>query len=470
MTQSRTVFGNVVVTMMGRIYTGLLTFVIVALFLPRVLTGEGFGIYSFYSTLFIILGVIVDFGSNTIAVREGARAPERLGSIMHSVTVLRFRMALLCFAIAILLVWVFEETWPERLLVAGAALHLVFHSIGGFGAIFHVEMKFSAVVFANAIGHTAFFGASLLLFTCRWSEPGFYLVAFGAGGALTNVIFFFRGRCLVGGPITSGRDDGRRLFREALPLGISAMVSIAYFHIDTILLRPLQGDEAVGLYNAAYRLVTFAILFPVYFNQVLLPLISRLATTDPGRFRRVVERALLYMGVAGIPIAVSLLFLSEEVLRLIYPEPFARAADCLTILGIAVAIIFMTYPQVSTLIALGRQKSFTYIAVIGLGLNVLLNVVWIPLYSIEGAAWATLITEAFVFCATLYFVKRNGRFWALGRRLFPIVPVAGIMAAASWWLCDEPMAIVLPALGLLYGGALFLFRLLPFDLGDEDRD
>ncbi len=470
MTQSSKILGNIVVTMMGRIYTGLLTFVIVAIFLPRVLTGEGFGIYAFYSTLFIILGVIVDFGSNTIAVREGARAPDRLGAIVHTLTLLRFRMGLLCFGVALVFALVFEEAWQERLLVAGAALHLLFHSIGGFGAIFHVQMKFSAVVFAGALGQTAFFAASLVLFACGRAEPGLYLVAFGAGCALSNVVFFFRGRRLVDRSITAERRDGGRLFREALPLGISAMVSIAYFHVDTILLRPLQGEEAVGLYNAAFRLLTFAILFPVYFNQVILPLISRLATADPGRLRRVVERAVLYMGVAGIPITVSLLFLSEQVLRLIYPEPFARGAGCLTILGIAVAIIFVTYPYVSTLIAIGRQKSYTWIAVIGLALNVLLNLIWIPLYSIEGAAWATVVTEAFVLCAAVYCVRRWARFWALDRRLFRIAPVAGIMAAASWWLSDGPMAVVLPGLGLLYGSALFLFRFLPFDLGDEDRD
>lgn len=470
MTQSSKIFENVVLTMVGRIYTGVLTFVIVAIFLPRVLTGEGFGIYAFYSTLFIILGVIVDFGSNTIAVREGARAPERLGAIVHSLTLLRLRMGLLCFVAAIVLAFIFEETWQERLLVAGAALHLLFHSVGGFGAIFHVQMKFSAVVFASALGHTAFFAASLVLFVCGWDEPGLYLVAFGAGYALSNVVFFYRGRRLVDGPITAERGEAGRLFREALPLGISAMVSIAYFHVDTILLRPLQGEEAVGLYNAAFRLLTFAILFPVYFNQVILPVISRLATDDPGRLRRVVERAVLYMGVAGIPIAVTLFFLSEQVLRLIYPEPFARAAGCLTILGLAVAIIFVTYPHVSTLIAVGRQKSYTWIASIGLVLNVLLNLIWIPLYSIEGAAWATVVTEAFVLCAAVYCVRSRVRFWALDRRLFRIVPVAGIMAAASWWFSNEPMALVLPGLGLLYVGALFLFGFLPFDMGDEDRD
>ena len=172
MTRSNKFFENVIFTVAGRIYTGVLTFVIVAICLPRVLTGEDFGVYAFYSTLFVILGVIVDFGSNTIAVREGAREPERLGAILHSITLLRLAMGLLCFAVAIVFAFLFEEAWQDRLLVIGAALHLLFHSVGGFGAIFHVQMKFSAVVFASATGHTAFFAVSLGLFICGWAEPG----------------------------------------------------------------------------------------------------------------------------------------------------------------------------------------------------------------------------------------------------------------------------------------------------------
>ena len=79
MSLSKTVLKNVLVSFTGRIYTGVLTFVVVALLLPRVLTQEGFGVYAFYSTFFVILGVIVDFGSNVIAVREGSKEPSRLG-------------------------------------------------------------------------------------------------------------------------------------------------------------------------------------------------------------------------------------------------------------------------------------------------------------------------------------------------------------------------------------------------------
>jgi len=469
MTLSQTVVKNLIVSFVGRVYTGILTFAVVAVLLPRVLTPAGFGIYAFYSTLFVILGVIVDFGSNVIAVREGSREPGRLGALVYSLTLIRLVMSLVCLAAALVLAALFEKDWNDRLLIAGASLHILFHTLGGFGVVFHVRMKFSSVALAAAVGHTCFFAAALALYLGRRPEPAYYLFALGGGLAVSNLASYFMGRGLVPGPLAAGRGETARLLKEAFPLGISAVVSIAYFNVDTLLLRPLQGDEAVGLYNASYRLLTFAILIPVLFNQVLLPVYSRLAGDRPDLFRRVFCRAVLYMGAAGLPVCAALLFLAEPVLLLIFPEGYVRSAGCLRILGAAVAVIFLTYPHVSALIASGYQAAFTWIAVAGLVINVALNLVWIPRYSIEGAAWATVVTEAFVLVAAALCVRRLIGFWAFAPGLLKIPAVTAAVGAAAWALKGVSILAALPALALLLCVLMFAVRLLPFDIGGEDR-
>ena len=471
MTLSDTVIRNVVISFLGRIYTSLLTFVVVALLLPRVLSAEGFGIFSFYLTLFTILGVIIDFGTNAIAVREGSKEPARMGALLHSLTCLRGMLSLLCFAAACGLGVLFEPGRDARFLVVLAALHLFFHTFGGFGVIFQVQMKFGWMVFGQTIGHSCFFVVALILYLRDRNDPFIYLLAFGAGLALTNLLFFFLGRRLHAGAIRGGNADFFRLFREALPLGISAVTAIAFFQVDTILIRPIEGEEAVGLYSAAFRLLTFTIMVPVLFNQVLLPVYSRYILSDTRRFVRIFRRAVLYMGIVGLPISAAIGALAGPVLILIFPDTYIRSRTCLEILGLAVAMIFLTYPHVSVLIASGRQLTFTWISVSGLLLNVVLNLIMIPLFSIEGAAWATVVTEAFVLAAASIAVRRHSGFWAFSPEMIKIVPAAGAVGAAAWLLRGEPILHVLTELAALMGGILFLFKLIPFDLDeDENRD
>ncbi len=470
MTLNATVLKNVTVSFAGKIYTGLLTFVVVALFLPRVLTEEGFGLFAFYNTVFAIASVIVDFGSNTIAVREGSKEPGRLGSLLYSLTLLRLMISVLCFAAVLAVICLFESGREERLLAAGASLHILFHTLGGFNVVFHVRMEFSTMWLATAIGHTLFFVLALVFALGGHSEPFLYLVAFGAGIAISNTVSFLVGRKRIPPFIAGERGETASLFRKAFPLGISALTSIGYFYVDTILLRPLQGEEAVGLYNAAYRLLVFAIMIPVLFNQVLLPVFSRIAGLDRRRFRRIFLRALLYMGVAGVPIAVGLAVLARPVLVLIYPETYARSASCLAVLAAAVALVFLTYPHVSALIAAGRQKTFAWISLAGLLINVVLNLLLIPPYSIEGAAWATVITEAFVLAAAAVSVKRLTGFSMIEPDFLKILPVTAVIGLASYTLRGAPVLATLSVLAALFLICLFVLKLLPFDLNDEDRN
>jgi O-antigen/teichoic acid export membrane protein len=470
MTLSSTILRNVTVTFAGRIYSGLFTFAVVALLLPRVLSREGFGIYAFYNTLFVILGVVIDFGANTIAVREGSRDQSRLGALLNSLALLRLILSCLCFAAAAALAFVFEESGRARLLVIAASLHLLFHSLGGFAVVFHVRMKFSLLVLSTVIGQTCFFAAVVTLFCCGREEPLAYLFAFGGGLAVSNTVSFLIARRFVPCALRSEGGDLLRLVRESFPLGISAILSILYFYVDTILLRFFRGEGDVGLYNAAYRLLSFAILFSAFFSQVLLPVFSRFAHADPTRFRRVLKRSVLYMGVLSLPVTAGLAVLSEPVLRLIFPAEYGEAADCLALLGIAVAFIFVASPHVFALIAAGRQVTFTLIALCGLVVNVLLNLTWIPSYGIEGAAWATVVTEGFVLAAAVLCVRKQLGFWTVSSELISILPVTGAVCGAAWLFRDAPMALLLPCLALLFVGALYLFRLLPFNIGDEDRN
>ncbi len=470
MTLSSTILRNVTVTFAGRIYSGIFTFAVVALLLPRVLSREGFGIYAFYNTLFVILGVVIDFGANTIVVREGSKDRNRLGPLLHSLTLLRLILSCLCFAVAAALALVFEESGRDRLLVVAASLHLLFHTLGGFGVVFHVRMKFSLLVLSTVIGQTCFFVAVAALFFCGREEPLVYLFAFGGGLAVSNTISFLLARRFLPGPLRSEGRDLRHLVKEAFPLGISTILSILYFHVDTILLRFFRGEGDVGLYNAAYRLLTFAVLFPAFFNQVLLPVFSRFAHDEPARFRRILKRSVLYMGALSLPVTAALTVLSGPMLQVIFPAEYGEAADCLAVLGLAVASIFVAYPHVSALIAAGRQVSFTLIALCGLVVNILLNLAWIPLHGIEGAAWATVVTEGFVLVAAALCVRKQLGFWAVSREMITILPVTAVLCGVAWLFRDAPMAVVLPGLAFLFVGALYLFRLLPFNIGDENRN
>ena len=57
----------------------------------------------------------------------------------------------------------------------------------------------------------------------------------------------------------------------------------------------------------------------------------------------------------------------------------------------------------------GKQKKLNTILILGLGINVVLNLMLIPIYGIEGAAAATLISMIFWNCLIVAVVYRTDR-------------------------------------------------------------
>lgn len=459
----------------GRLYTSIVSFLVTMVMLARILSDEDFGIFNYYLTLYYIFITIIDFGSNTIAIREASQDISRLPGLLKALVRIRGTASFLCLIVVCGVAMLFEKTWSFRLLICLASLHLLAYSLGGFNAVFHVRMRFDYAALVSGSGHTIFLVLSGTAYLMGSKNPALYLIAYGAGMTGNNIANYLLSRRFIPEERESDRPESISLFREALPLGISAVMVTIYFYVDTLLLRPMKGEAAVGYYNAAYRMLTFAVMVPVLFNQVIFPVFSQCfgdLKKDMPRLKRIFQRALLYMGATGAPAAAALLFFSDSVITFVCGEAYRRSSACLSILGLAMAAIFFTYPHISILVASGRQILFAWIAGISGLVNVGLNLIMIPLFSIEGAAWATVITEVLVLLSGIFCVRRFTSISGIHREkeLYKIPLAVVIVGLAAYLLKNLPLLWGLAILALIYVIVLYALRILPFEMQDEDRD
>src|SRR5436305_6350562 len=97
------------------------------------------------------------------------------------------------------------------------------------------------------------------------------------------------GPLVSGSSRTYGESDGRRksdttfaeFRREIFPIGVGVVISAVYFRIDVFLVQWWSGSEAVGLYNAVFRLIDALRLFPAAVMAVVLPSLVRATDTRP---------------------------------------------------------------------------------------------------------------------------------------------------------------------------------------------
>lgn len=174
---------------------------------------------------------------------------------------------------------------------------------------------------------------------------------------------------------------------------LANLLVILYGQMDRIMLERFTDSSAVGLYSAA---LTVCGMWNFVLGAVInsfRPNIIELHASDRTAYRnRIVQ---LYSFVFWISVAVSAVLClgSEVILRILYGAEYTGAAGCLRIVTWYTGFSYLGVARNIWTVCEGKQRYEKYFAIAGIGSNLVLNLLMIPAYGIEGAALASLLTQ-----------------------------------------------------------------------------
>jgi O-antigen/teichoic acid export membrane protein len=175
--------------------------------------------------------------------------------------------------------------------------------------------------------------------------------------------------------------------RDVWPIGLGIVLSALYFRIDVFLVQWWSGTEAVAFYNAVFRLVEALRLFPAAVLAVILPSLVRAGDLRP------MARAALRVAAFAVAASAVLWVGAGWLIPLVYGDRYAAAVPAFRVLLLSFPFLSLNLALTHQLIAWDGQRVYAALCAAALVVNVSLNARLIPLWSIEGAAWATLGTE-----------------------------------------------------------------------------
>jgi len=174
---------------------------------------------------------------------------------------------------------------------------------------------------------------------------------------------------------------------DVFPIGLGIVLSAVYFRVDVLLVQLWVGTEAVGGYNAVFRLVDAMRLFPAALLAVALPWLCRARDYRP--LRDIASTVTVVASVAAAIVWAE----ADPIVRLLFGPGYRTAVPVLRILVIAFPFLSLNLALTHQLIGWNRQRSYAAICGAALVANLALNAWLIPGYALEGAAWATVGTE-----------------------------------------------------------------------------
>ena len=187
-------------------------------------------------------------------------------------------------------------------------------------------------------------------------------------------------------------------------LGMSNLLNLVFMNADILLLGAMTSTAEVGRYSAACK--PLYIIFTGFWllTDALYPYLAKVEAG--AQAYRILLIALGGLAITASAAALGIGLLAPQILTVIYGSTLG-AAGLFRILLIALPIDFCFSLLWTVMVSRGYERPVLYSFVAAAGINMLLNVVFIPRFQANSAAWATVVSYALLFSVLLVFVLKN---------------------------------------------------------------
>jgi len=249
------------------------------------------------------------------------------------------------------------------------------------------------------------------------------------------------------------------MLRYSAPQVISSFAAFSALYIDRFFIKEMLGVEEVGIYGVGARIASLVALLMAGFQSGYIPLVfqNHSSSETPPQMARVFR----FFLVGAFLIVTLLAGYSKELLSVFTTEQYFSAWFTVPILASAMLLANMYIFVPGVFIA----KRTGFVAILNVStvmINVILILLFLPLFGIAGAAIAVLAGSLFNF---LVYILLNKRFYPIpfnwNRILLGII--VGVLFATSLMLLQNIsgyFVFMLKTIIFFIGALILLFTLL----------
>jgi O-antigen/teichoic acid export membrane protein len=457
----RRLFANSLFVGLGQGSVALLF--LIYLLAARVLGEAAFGQFSLGMSVALVLLALPAWGTARYASILAARDPERTADVLAPSVGLMALLALIYLpAVGISAALIADNeivTWVA--LVSGVDFLAREH-----GQLLRFLMRVHGAFAADTISVFAERGLMVLasIGVLLLAPDPVLLAAAFAGGRTLGVLVtgaLYRSRV---GPLRVRFDAPSlmRIFSGGTPIAIRRGLADLTFRLDMLFLGAVRGPSEVGWYGSVQRLMDGVVMVPNVVTESFAPTLS--ANFAQGRrdvIQRLYQRGAKYLLLGGLFLAAVFVVLPDPLIRMLFGEDYAPAADALPLLAPAVVFVFLRRMATEVLDNVDLRSTTAWAFAAGLAASVAANALLVPRYGYLGAAAATSLSQGTLMGVLVWSAFRAGHAPLRWRHVGCAVVSVGLAAAVMRTLVGVPI------LALAAAGATYLISLTLLRVWDE---
>lgn len=400
--------------------TGRLGSALFWILLARFLGASAFGAISFAVALLGFFDLLSSLGLGSLLTRDAAQNPAAAAAFFGQMLLIGLVSACAGALLMVATTWIIDPAPTTRQMVLLLAATLPASSVA-----------YWSKSLLTAAERMDLIGAATLLETALLIVPGFLLLTAGQGilavavalavskAAAALLLYHLASRHVARPAWTL--DVARIVYLlKQVPLFLAtALCNATFWSATVILVTWRQGESVAGHFSAAFKLISYSLLFAITFSQALLPVASRLAREDRPLYERLLRRALHYLLIFFLGLAALLSLLAEPLIRTLYGAGMEGAAVVLRWLA-WMLVPYGLIPALAYTLVSHHHPRRDLAANFGGALTLITTILLLqPRFPAAGAALAMLL-GALVFAAI--------EFGSVHRLLYRLTPDRGTLA------------------------------------------
>lgn len=369
--------------------------VLVFIFIARRFSPDLFGEFTFFITLIQFATYFADFGLIQWYMKKVVSETERNS---YYIKVITLRTITLLLSIIILVIFLVSTKTFNLTMNFMLILVLIAESFMSVTDGYYFEKQESLKVTLKTIIRMGLFFLGLLLMTATNSNDLIFMYLLAT--FITFVWYLpwplFTQAKRVN--ITESVD----MLKSASPYALLIITSFAYSRGDALLIKYIINNAALGMYSAAYRFLETLSLIPTALSHNLFPIAAKAKGITSQSLLQIMS---IFVGM-GLLFGVFLYFSAELLITLLIGEKYLEAVPILKVFSFGVFFFFINAPLSTVIQSSHIVKRFLPFGIANTVLNIVLNIITLPMYGIIAAAVVMVITEATGFLINLYFIKK----------------------------------------------------------------
>ncbi|WP_057490957.1 flippase [Streptococcus orisasini] len=373
----------------------------------RVLQAQGVGTVSFASSIITYFTMVGMMGIPTYGIRACAKIrndEKKLGKTVQEVFLLNAIVMLIALIGLAFSVFMVPKLAQEKMLYLIMSSTLIFNVLG-VEWLYKALEKYSYITIRSIV--FKFLSLILLLLLVKNKED---YVLYGAitvfAGVGSNLLNFLNLRRLIDLKPVKNLNLKQHI-KPCLTFFLLTVSTTIYLNVDTTLLGFIKGDHQVGYYTAAVKIKQILVSIVTSLGTVLLPRLSFYHEQERhAEFRTLVEKALSFVFVLAIPLTLFFILDAKESILFLSGNDFLPAVLPMQLIMPTVIFIGISNLMgIQILVPMQKETLVVVSTIIGALVDVLINVIIIPLFGASGAAFAGSIAELTVVLVQLYFLR-----------------------------------------------------------------